>query len=534
MSKREQTMRTTRSDWNDAVAKVLAKSGASKEAAQEALHKSGGDVDGAILLLNETFKSPAKPPPRMDSGPAFTDNAPSVAAFNHGKKGIDDDDDGSDMDTELCTEKSTVSTPNLEARRPSIGQYQLSAKTLPSDSDNPSSFIDNKEKRVADEKSAADIELQFSPTLEQKAVGNTARQEKGTNQLITVTKSPTVVHHATFVSVCTEKQEIKTANASVWASLLETFTAQKSSTTKFSRQDKEHDGTMLEEGALLFGSASSSRKSVTSAAMRTTVPTPIPPPQISPGAVAVPGIDGVVHKYDDEYSVTEMASEVQSGLADRSEPVSAEIVDVDKENRIFEERLDREIAERERERMARENTIPEAEIVSETPSRTCSTRVKIWSGVVGVSFVILAIVLGTVLRPQETQQEPPPNPTEALVALLSSVSHDGGTALLTPSTSQNDALTWLGNDQNLNTYSDIKKIQRFALATLYYSTDGSRWGNKSGWVSDSEECDWYNTAKGSFCENGAVVELSLVSNSLAGTIPNELTLLSDSVGKVFV
>jgi hypothetical protein len=83
-------------------------------------------------------------------------------------------------------------------------------------------------------------------------------------------------------------------------------------------------------------------------------------------------------------------------------------VDVDKENQMFEERLDREIAERERERMPRENTIPEAGIVNEMPSRTSSTQVKILSGL-GASFVILSIVLGAVLRSQETQQEPPPN-----------------------------------------------------------------------------------------------------------------------------
>jgi hypothetical protein len=94
--KREQTMSTTTtSDWNDAVAKVMAESGASKEAAEEALHESGGNVDGAILLLlNATFKSPTKPPPpRMDSGPTFIDDVASVAAFNRNEKCIDNDDD---------------------------------------------------------------------------------------------------------------------------------------------------------------------------------------------------------------------------------------------------------------------------------------------------------------------------------------------------------------------------------------------------------------------------------------------------------
>jgi hypothetical protein len=86
---------TTTSDWNDAVAKVMAKSGTSKEAAEEALHESDGDVDGAVLLLlNETSKSPTKPPPPpMDSGPAFIDDVASVAAFDRKEKRIDDDDD---------------------------------------------------------------------------------------------------------------------------------------------------------------------------------------------------------------------------------------------------------------------------------------------------------------------------------------------------------------------------------------------------------------------------------------------------------
>jgi hypothetical protein len=88
---------TTTSDWNDAVAKVMAESGASKEAAEEALHESGGNVDGAFLLLNETFKRPTKPPPpRMQSGPAFIDDVASVAAFNHKENRVDDDDDDDD------------------------------------------------------------------------------------------------------------------------------------------------------------------------------------------------------------------------------------------------------------------------------------------------------------------------------------------------------------------------------------------------------------------------------------------------------
>jgi hypothetical protein len=69
-------------------------------------------------------------------------------------------------------------------------------------------------------KIATDVKLQYSPTLEQQAVGPTAQHEKGRNRLIAATcdvgldlsKSPTVIHNATFVVASTEKQKMN-ANA---------------------------------------------------------------------------------------------------------------------------------------------------------------------------------------------------------------------------------------------------------------------------------------------------------------------------------
>jgi hypothetical protein len=95
---------------------------------------------------------------------------------------------------------------------------------------------------------------------------------------------------------------------------------------------------------------------------------------------------------------------------------------------------------------------------------------------------------------------------------------------------------WLANNTNLDSYSDVKKIQRYVLATLFYSTNGTKWNNNSDWMTDSDECAWYNTAD-SFCKNGSVAELDFynendyVGNNLVGTIPNELALLSSSLGK---
>jgi hypothetical protein len=47
-------------------------------------------------------------------------------------------------------------------------------------------------------------------------------------------------------------------------------------------------------------------------------------------------------------------------------------------------------------------------------------------------------------------------------------------------------------------------------------------------MSDTDECGWSNQGS---CENGDIVGLDLQENNVIGTIPNELALLSDSLGK---
>jgi hypothetical protein len=260
----------------------------------------------------------------------------------------------------------------------------------------------------------------------------------------------------------------------------------------------------------------------------------IQPRQTEPGAVRVPGLDGE-NADDDEDSVTNTTVS-RTSRVDPNNPV-AELVDEDEENQRIQEKIDREVAaQRERHRTEQEGEIPEAEILIE--KNHCSTRVKICSGVAVALLVALAIVLGTVI-PRALQElaeptEPPtPSPQEVrkeLESFLSGASFDNGTALQAPSTPQNEALIWLANNTNLDTYSDEKKIQRYVLATLFYSTNGTSWEGNARWLSDSDECDWYNKGAGS-CKKGATVELDLSSNGLFGTIPNELAFLSNSLGK---
>jgi hypothetical protein len=60
---------------------------------------------------------------------------------------------------------------------------------------------------------------------------------------------------------------------------------------------------------------------------------------------------------------------------------------------------------------------------------------------------------------------------------------------------QSLALQWLrDNNTLLETYSLDRRLQRFALATFFYSTRGpKRWFNKEGWLTDAHECDWYQS-----------------------------------------
>ncbi len=130
------------------------------------------------------------------------------------------------------------------------------------------------------------------------------------------------------------------------------------------------------------------------ATSRTTVPEQFEPRQTQPGAFRVAGIDGEDEIYDDTEDIVTKTT-IETGIVDPNNPVSAEVVDEDEENRRIQEKVDREVAERECQRAEQEGEIPEAEIVTE--KQNCTTRVEIWSGVAVVVLVTVAVILGTVL-----------------------------------------------------------------------------------------------------------------------------------------
>jgi hypothetical protein len=179
-------------------------------------------------------------------------------------------------------------------------------------------------------------------------------------------------------------------------------------------------------------------------------------------------------------------------------------------------------------------------------NRPSSSKRNIVIGLVVIlACVGIAVGLVFALRPKSTSEpteisptEPtanssmapptaPTSPSSTMADLLSSVSFDEGAALGTPGTPQNMAYNWLVENINIDTYSDKTKIQRYVLATLFYSTNGDSWTANSGWLGNENECGW----SGILCTYDSIMELMLSDSNLVGTIPGEIGLLSDSLGK---
>ena len=115
-------------------------------------------------------------------------------------------------------------------------------------------------------------------------------------------------------------------------------------------------------------------------------------------------------------------------------------------------------------------------------------------------------------------------------------------AIRDPTTPQGRATTWLiGLDERTLCPSDDKLVQRWALAVMYFSTEGDDWFecsatdvmfcgtsgdflNKEPFLSPVNECQW----AGIECNvDACVTEVVFEENNLAGTIPSEIALLTD-------
>jgi hypothetical protein len=79
-----------------------------------------------------------------------------------------------------------------------------------------------------------------------------------------------------------------------------------------------------------------------------------------------------------------------------------------------------------------------------------------------------------------------------------------------------------------NSISEIPQVECQALVSLYNSTNGANWTNRTGWLTSSTPCSWYGVT----CDTGHVWVLILPQNQLSGTIPAELGNLTHLMGLV--
>jgi hypothetical protein len=104
---------------------------------------------------------------------------------------------------------------------------------------------------------------------------------------------------------------------------------------------------------------------------------------------------------------------------------------------------------------------------------------------------------------------------------------DSGAALQDEKSPQFKAYEWIRKDPFLRSFESAQMLQRYALATFYYSTGGEgNWNQVDNWLFyGNDECSW----EGITCKNGDVTEMSLSRKNLSGTVPPELILLNDSL-----
>jgi hypothetical protein len=94
--------------------------------------------------------------------------------------------------------------------------------------------------------------------------------------------------------------------------------------------------------------------------------------------------------------------------------------------------------------------------------------------------------------------------------------------ILTRHTPQHSALKWLALERNVTAYVSPNLVQRFAMATLYLSFNAS-----IPWlIQGQSECSWFSDSP-TPCQGTSFRALSLSAHNLQGTLPPELTMMSD-------
>ncbi|CAJ1934453.1 unnamed protein product [Cylindrotheca closterium] len=139
--------------------------------------------------------------------------------------------------------------------------------------------------------------------------------------------------------------------------------------------------------------------------------------------------------------------------------------------------------------------------------------------------------------PTTAPSRPPGDPEveqDAYYKLIVSAYPQGGDAIQNRSSPQRSAFEWLRSVSNVQDLPDNRVLQRYALATIFYSTRGWEWSQASRWLSNEHECSWFSTSTAfDICDpNRQLTVLSLRENNLDGTVPAEVFALLPLIEEV--
>jgi hypothetical protein len=97
-----------------------------------------------------------------------------------------------------------------------------------------------------------------------------------------------------------------------------------------------------------------------------------------------------------------------------------------------------------------------------------------------------------------------------------------------------EAYLWLVQDEGVAEGEGDDLLERFALATFYYSLRGPDWIRSDKWMSGESICDWFGVECAEKTLNVKttsslhdLVTLDLPNNFLQGALPPELALLDN-------
>ena len=154
---------------------------------------------------------------------------------------------------------------------------------------------------------------------------------------------------------------------------------------------------------------------------------------------------------------------------------------------------------------------------------------------------IIAIVIGvtvsittrgkeiTTLAPTSTPTTSPTLTLESRVEYLqevvvrNTIPSANSTSLFLPNTPQHKAFEWLAQEEPMQE-EELRILQRYVLALLYFSTDGTNWGRYHVFLDPGHECTWMIT--GITCsEDGVITELDFCECPTRGYVVLTVSLL---------